>query len=369
MKLKILQENLAESIQVASRFTSNRAQLPVLGNIYLSSEKNKLVISATNLEMSFTTSIGSQVEKEGKITVPARVLADLVGNLNPGSLNIETDKEQLLISGDDNRFSISGMNVSDFPSVPQSIGKSNVVLSNQDLLDSLSRVLFAVSSDETRPILTGVLIIFKDKDVHFIATDGFRLSQRKIKVRESFKKEEKVIIPKNILGELVRLAKGEDIKMEIKKEDKQVIFAFEKAILSSRTIEGEFPDYERIIPKSSSIKVGVDREDLLRAVKLISVFARDSGNVAKIKVGKEALTLSAESQLSGSGEEKIDAKVESEVEDLIIAFNFRFLEEFLNSTDGETIEIGLGDANAPGVFKDPKDLNYLHLIMPVRIQS
>ena len=133
MKLRILQETLSESLQIASRFTSNRTQLPVLGNIYLSSEKNKLVISATNLEMSFTTSIGSQVEKEGKITIPTRVIVDLIGNLNPGSLSLETDKEQLVVSGNQNKFNLSGMNVSDFPSVPQSIGKTSISLANQDL--------------------------------------------------------------------------------------------------------------------------------------------------------------------------------------------------------------------------------------------
>lgn len=371
MKLKVLQESLSESLHTALRFTSSRAQLPVLGNIYMSSEKNKLIVSATNLEMSFTTSVGSQVEKEGKITVPGRVIVDLVTNLNPGTLNIEADKERLIISGEENKFNVSGMNVSDFPAIPQTIGKSYVELSNQDLVNALSKVLFAVSGDETRPILTGVLLIFKDKEVHFIATDGFRLSRKKIKVKEVFKKEEKVIIPKNVLGELVRLAKSEDIKLEIKKDDKQVVFAFEKAVLASRTIEGEFPDFERIIPKTSSIKIEVDREDFLRAVKLISVFARDSGNVEKIKVIKGALELSAESQLSGSGEEKINAKISGDNtgSDITIAFNFRFLEELLTSVGGETIEIRLTDANSPGVFIDPKEPDYLHLIMPVRIQG
>lgn len=369
MKLKILQETLAESIQTASRFTSNRTQLPVLGNIYLSSEKNKLIISATNLEMSFTTSIGSQVEKEGKITVPAKVIVDLINNLNPGSISLETDKEQLVVVGNQNKFNISGMNVSDFPPVPQNVGKANITLPNQDLLDALSKVLFAVSVDETRPVLTGVLIILKGNEVDFIATDGFRLSQKKLKVKQNFKKEEKVIIPKNILSELARLAKGEDIKMEIKRQDKQAIFAFEKIVLSSRVIEGDFPDFERIIPKTSSVKIEVDRQEMLRATKLISVFARDSGNVAKIKVGKDSLTFSAESQSSGSGEEKIDAKVEGETDGLSIAFNYRFLEELLNSIEADTVEIALTDSNAPGVFKDPKDTNYLHLIMPVRIQE
>ena len=213
------------------------------------------------------------------------------------------------------------------------------------------------------------MVILKGNEVDFIATDGFRLSQKKLRVKQNFKKEEKVIIPRNILSELARLTKGEDVKMEIKRADKQVIFAFEKIILSSRVIEGEFPDFERIIPKTSTIKIEVDREEMLRATKLISVFARDSGNVAKIKVNKGSLTFSAESQSSGSGEEKIDAKIDGGASDLSIAFNYRFLEDFLNSIEADSVEIELTDANAPGVFKDPKDTDYLHLIMPVRIQE
>src|SRR3989304_228285 len=371
MKLKILQENLSDALHIASRFTSSRAQLPVLGNILFLAKNNKLSISATNLEMSILLNLGSQVEKEGEITIPARTISDLITNLTPGTLVLEAEKEQLSILGEGTKAVLSGMNTSDFPSIPQNVGRAFATLPKSDILDALSKVLYAVSVDETRPVLTGVLIIFRNKEIIFVSTDGFRLSQKRVKVEEAWGKEETVILPKNELIELTRLVKDEKIKLEFKKEDKQVLFGFDNLLLISRIIDGEFPDFERIIPKSSSYKINVDRDDLLRAVKLSSVFARDAGNVVRLKVTQEGIELNAESQLGGSGENKIEAKIEGEgkSEHMVIAFNYRFLEDFLNSLDSEDVLISLTDPNSPGVFTDPKDPNFLHLIMPVRIQS
>lgn len=374
MKLKILQENLNEAFHITSRFTSSHVQLPVLANVLLSARNNKLLVSATNLEMSVSITLGAQVEGEGEITVPSRIITDLVSNLPLGTISLESEKEQLIISGEEFKSNISGMNSSDYPSLPKEIGKTSLNLENKALIEGLSQVLFAVSTDETRPFLTGILFVFKGKEALIVATDGFRLSRKKITLDSNIK-EEKIIIPKGILGELSRLLKSENVKFEYRKDDKQVVFAVDKMILASRVIEGEFPDFERIIPKTSNIKVFVDKEELLRAVKLASVFAREAANVVKIIIRKDAIELAAESQLSGSGENKVDAKVEflegdyDDDKKLSIAFNYRFLEDFVNSVTGEEVQIGLNDPNSPGVFTDPKDSNYLHLIMPVRIQS
>jgi len=374
MKLKILQENLNEAFHITSRFTSSHVQLPVLANVLLSAKNNKLLVSATNLEMSVSITLGAQVEGEGEITVPSRVITDLVSNLPLGTISLESEKEQLIISGEEFKSNISGMNSSDYPSLPKEIGKTSLNLENKALIEGLSQVLFAVSTDETRPFLTGTLFVFKGKEALIVATDGFRLSRKKITLDSNIK-EEKIIIPKGILGELTRLLKGENVKFEYKKDDKQVIFGVDKMILASRVIEGEFPDFERIIPKTSNIKVLLDKEELLRAIKLTSVFAREAANVVKIIIRKDAIELAAESQLSGSGENKVDARVEflegdyDDSKRLSIAFNYRFLEDFVNSVAGEEVQISLNDANSPGVFTDPKDSNYLHLIMPVRIQT
>ncbi|KKU12401.1 MAG: polymerase III subunit beta protein [Candidatus Woesebacteria bacterium GW2011_GWA1_45_8] len=368
MKLQVLQENFSKALTTASHFTSSRAQLPVLGNILLSASKTKLSVSSTNLEISIALSIGAKIDKEGSITVPSRVITDLVSNLPSATIELEAEKEQLKISSEKFHSTVSGMNSSDFPEVPQSVGKGAFSLPKQDFLQALSQVIFAASIDETRPVLTGVLLIFKKGQLIMVATDGFRLSQKKIALQSSTK-EGKLILPKNVLAEVSRLAAEEgDLLLEIRPNENQSVFALDGTILSSRVLEGEFPDFERIIPKESNIKVSLDKEELLRAVKLSSVFARDSANIVAIKVLKEVVEISSESQLAGSQEAQVEAKVEGNAKDFEISFNFRFLEEFLHAAKGEGVQMEFSSSSSPGVFIDPSDPSFLHLIMPVRIQ-
>lgn len=371
MKLTVLQENLNDALHIASRFTSPKAQLPVLANLLLSAEKNRLIISSTNLEISSSVSIGAKVENVGQITVPSRTLTDIVANLKPGSVNLNSDKEHLEIRLDGFTSSVSGMNASDFPSVPKELGKSSVTLKAKKFSEVLSYVLFAVSTDETRPVLTGVLMIIDPDKLELVATDGFRLSRSQLRLGKSGKIDsDRLIIPKTALSELSRLGAGEnEIGFSFNKEESRVVFSVGNTILSSRIIEGDFPDFEKIIPKNNQVKLDLNKEDFLRSVKLASVFARDSANVVKIEIGKKNINITSESSQSGSQKNSVDAKVQGLTEDISIAFNYRFLEEFLGSVTGENVLVEINDASSPGVFLDPKDKNYLHLIMPVKLQE
>lgn len=371
MKLQILQEDFSKVISIASRFTSPKAQLPILGNILLSSSGTKLSVAATNLEVSISISIGAQVEKEGEITIPARVISDLVSNLPSGQTSLEAKKEQLKISAQGFSSLISGMNTGDFPSVPSSLAKEVVKLPKEDFITALSQVSFAASVDETRPVLTGVLFIFQPSGLTLVATDGFRLSQKKIPLK-AVKEKKRVILPRLALSEIPRLSGDEEnISFSFRDKDNQVVFGLSKAILSSRILEGEFPNFEKIIPKESNYKINLDKEELLRAVKLASVFARDSANVVKFKAKKGVVEISAESPHTGRQETQVDAKVEgvTEKKPFSISFNYRFLEDLLNAVEGDEVQINFSGPSAPGVFTDPKDKSFLHLIMPVRIQS
>jgi DNA polymerase-3 subunit beta len=370
MKLQVLQDKLSNGLNVASRFASTRAQLPVLGNILFTTKKNKLLLSSTNLEISVAVSIGAQVKKEGEITIPSRTITDLINNLPNEVVNLDTEKEKMLIKTENFESTLSGMNAADFPDVPQTAGRGFLTLPSENFKEALCQVLFAASVDETRPILTGVLFIFKKRNLTMVATDGFRLSQKKLSLK-GIDKSKKVIIPKNALNELLRLSgDDEEVKFGLKKSDNQVVFAFDNVTLSSRILEGEFPDFEKIIPKKSEYKIGVDKQEFLRAVKLASVFARDSANIVRLKVKKKSMDISAESQQSGEQKTELDVKVDGDTgKGFEIAFNYRFLEEFLNAIGGEDVELRFSDPSAPGVFLDPKDKDYLHLIMPVKTQS
>ena len=375
MKVQVLQENLSKTLATVSRFTSSHAQLPLLSNILLSARSNKLIASATNLENSISTTIGAKVEKEGEITIPARIITELVSNLNPGPISLESEKEQLKIIHKGFSSSLMGVVSTDFPSVPQSLDKEAFSLEKKDLVEALSQLLFAVSVDETRPILTGVLFIFNKNSVELVATDGFRLSRKTLE-EKSLPKESRVVLPKTILLEVARQStEVEEISCCFRAKDNQVIFKVGESILSSRIIQGTFPDFEKIIPKNTDLNYLVGKEEFLQAVKLASVFARDSGNVVKLTLKKDGIEISAESATTGSQKTSLEAKLESSVgshktADLLeISFNFRFLEEFLQSIKGDSVHLGFNSSDSPGVFTDPNDKNFLHLIMPVKVEA
>lgn len=370
MQFKVLQEDFSKCLNTALRFTSTKIQLPVLANILLKTEKGKLIIKATNLETSISLSIGAKVEKEGEITVPAKVMAEIVSNLGMGQIDFEVDHEKLKIVTSRFKSVVTGMNSSDFPKVADKIPSEALEISSLVLSDALSDTLFSVSGDESRPVLTGVLMLLNKEEVVFVGTDGFRLSQKKIDFK-GVNEVEHLILPKNAISEVVRLSAGVDtVGFFYNKTDNLAIFAFANTVLTTRIIEGEFPDFEKIIPKTSKITIRIDKEEMVQAVKLASVFAKDAANVIKMKVLKDSVIILAESSKSGVQEMKIDAKVEGEAGDeSIIAFNYRFLEEFLNTVKNEEIVIKFSDPNSPVIFLDPSDKDFLHIIMPVRLQN
>ena len=371
MKLQILQENLEKAVSITSRFASTRAQLPILGNILLSTQKSKIYISSTNLEISASVQVGAKIEKEGEISVPAKVISELVANLPRETVELMAEKEQLKVSVSGFSSTILGMNSADFPKIPNTINKEKALsFSQEELVKALGQVLFATSTDETRPVLTGILFLFGKNSLSLVATDGFRLSRKTLILKSGKTDTDNVVIPKGVLSELIRTtAEGGEILFDVQEKEKQVIFGVGNVILTSRLLEGEYPDFEKIIPKSSSVKVLLDKEEFARAVKLASIFARESANIVKIKVMKDSVNVSAESSAAGSQETKVDAKVESGEKNFEIAFNYRFVEEFLHSVAGEEVKMEFSGVSAAGVFTDTSDSSYLHLIMPVKVQS
>ncbi|MGA2910456.1 MAG: DNA polymerase III subunit beta [Candidatus Microgenomates bacterium] len=371
MKLQILQENLEKAVSITSRFASVKAQLPILGNILLSTQKSKIYISSTNLEISASVQVGAKIDEEGEISIPSKVISELVANLPKETISLTAEKEQLKISASGFSSTILGMNSSDFPKVINSLSKEKaIVFSQEELSKALGQVVFATSTDETRPILTGVLFLFGKNSISLVATDGFRLSRKTFLVKEVKGSENSVVIPKGVLGELLRtVSENGEILFGLQEKEKQVVFSLGDVVLTSRLLEGEYPDFEKIIPKSSNIKILLDKEELTRAVKLASIFARESANIVKLQILKDEIKVSAESSSAGSQETSVEAKIESSQKDFEIAFNYRFLEDFLHSVQGEEVKMEFSGVSSAGVFTDTSDNSYLHLIMPVKVQS
>lgn len=371
MKFQILQENLNKAINITSRFASTKAQLPILGNVLISTKKSKIYISSTNLEISASVQVGAKIEEEGELSIPAKVVSEVVSNLPKETINISSEKEQLKLSTVGFSSTILGMESTDFPKVPNSLEKDNVIsFSKDEISKSLGQVTFATSMDETRPILTGVLFIFKKKSLFLVATDGFRLSKKEITLKNEGKLVQNAVVPKGVLSEISRgIFEEDEILFDLQEKEKQITFGIGDTVLTSRLLEGEYPDFEKIIPKESSLKVFLDKEEFLRAVKLASVFARESANVIKLKILKDSIKISGESGSAGSQETEVDARVEKTDSGISfeIAFNYHYIEDFLHSVSGEEVLMEFTNISAPGVFTDSSDSKYLHLIMPVKI--
>ena len=385
MKLTIPQESFARALNIASRFTTPKVQLPILANVYLSAKKNTLTISATNLEISVSLQIPSDITEDGDITIPARTLTDIITNLKKGDVSISTDDALVLIKASGFNGKVPGMPGDDFPVVPKELGKTAISIKTADFSDALSKMLYAVSVDESRPILTGVLCILKNKELTLVSTDGFRLSKTTLAL--DTEGEGTFIVPKGIVSEIVRTKdEGDTLSFSYTKEENQFICKIGNTILSSRLIDGNFPDFDRIIPKTTTTTILVGKSDLLRAVKIASIFAKDSANVIKMKIGESDLSISADSSQKGNEETVIDAEVsdsnkkgESNTTNHLsialdgtsqaIAYNCKFIEDFLSNMIGDELSISLTTPSAPTIFSDLKDTGFLHIIMPIKLQS
>ncbi len=372
MKVQILQENLNKGLNVASRSISTKAQLPVLANVLIKTDKNRLQISATNLENGVSLWLGAKIEKEGEITIPARILSEVVSSLPAGKIDLEVTENSLSLSSGGYSAKLNGISASEFPKQPVYSTENLFSIPAEKLLLAIGQVAFSAATDDGRPVLTGVLIKIKGKELSMIATDGYRLSLRRTELEVSVKEEVSVILPAKTLLEVARIIAEEkglngQVSLGYTKEQNQVVFVFPDLELYSRVIEGEFPDYEKIIPQTNNSKIFTDKESFNRAVKIVSVFTKESANIVKLEAEDGRLKMSANSPQVGENTNCLEIKLEGEK--IEIAFNFRFLQGFLNAISAQEIIIETNGSLSPGVFKEGGNNDFLHIIMPVRLQT
>lgn len=371
MKTTVLQENFYKGLAFAYRFVPNKVQLPILSNFLLEVKNGQIIISATNLESGIKIVIPAKVEEEGSVIVPAKTLTEMIAGFPKDKISLSIKDKKLEVICQGHKVLINMLPTQEFPSFPQPAKKKKIIL-KQELLKELShKILFSASQDETRPTLTGILVLLKKELVTFVATDGFRLSlmtKKGVIVEE----EDEILLPAKILLEASRVVadfgqEEKQLSLEIIKESNQVIFWGEEFSLFGRIIEGKFPPYEKIIPKSFVSEAVVDKESLLDSVKIASIFARDAANLLKIKTGKKLINVSANAPQTGENTNEVEAQTEGEETE--IAFNSRYLLDFLNNTEEEQVRIQFSGALNPAVFKGKKDEEFFHIIMPVRVQG
>ncbi len=374
MKVSVLQENLTRGLGTVGRGVATRSTLPILANVLIRTDNGRLKLTTTNLEIGVNAWIGAKVEDEGGITVPAKLLADFVNSLPPGqvdlSLNVRT--KTLHVQSAAYEANVKGIDAEEFPPIPTVPDKPTTRVPQGTLRRMINEVAFVAATDDSRPVLTGVLTRLEGEELTFVAADPYRLGIRRGALLGKVDPPIEVIIPARSLFELARIIGDDDapVDIAITQNKSQVIFHAADVDLVTRLIEGQFPNYRQVIPSSFSTRVVVEREELLKATKLASYFARDAANIVRLQVTPNdgtPLVVSANAAEVGDNVSRVEATVEGNA--VQIAFNARFLADALSSLTAPEVALELGGALAPGVLKVVGEDTYLHVVMPLRIPT
>jgi DNA polymerase III subunit beta len=372
VKLSVMQENLARGLSVVSRAVSNRSTLPVLANVLLKTEDAGLKLTATNLEIGITYWVPGKIEADGSTTVPAKLLTDLVNSLPSG------DRVDLALQPGDTlhlkcgRFEthIKGIDADEFPAIGAAGERPTTRVAQNVLRRALAETAFAAASDEARPILTGVLARFEGDQLTLAAADNYRIAVKTISILDAVP-ETSVVIPARALNELARILADVDDPVEIvlAAGKNQILFHVDGIDLVSRLIDGQFPNYQQVVPTSHTTRAVLDREELLRAVRPAALIAHESANIVKLQVsadGEPGITVSANAEV-GDHVGQVEAAVEGD--GTTIAFNARYLADVLTNVAADQFALELNGPLSPGVFKPLGDDQYIHVVMPVRTTS
>ena len=372
MKLSVMQENLARGLSVVSRAVSNRSTLPVLANVLLKTEDAGLKLTATNLEIGITYWVPGKIESDGATTVPARLLTDLVNSMPSGDrvdLTLQPADTLHLRCG---RFEshIKGIDADEFPAIGAAGERPTTRIAQNVLRRALAEIVFAAASDEARPILTGVLARFEGDRLTLAAADNYRIAVKTIPILDAVP-ETSVVIPARALNELARILADVDDPVEVVLAGgrNQVHFHLDGVDLVSRLIDGQFPNYQQVVPQSHTTRAILDREELLRAVRPAALIAHESANIVKLQIssdGEPGITVSANAEV-GDHVGQVEATVEGD--GTTIAFNARYLADVLTNVTADQFVLELNGPLSPGVFKPVGDDQYIHVVMPVRTTS
>ncbi len=365
MELSVTQENLSRALTAVSRVASAKSGLPILGNILLRTEGNRLLVAATNLEIAATYYVGAKIAKKGSITLPARLVAEFVNSLPKAPVELSTKGTHMTITSGSYTSVINGVDADDFPELPTIDEKEAVhyTVEAHDFKQALGQTVITSSSDATRPVLTGVYWHSVDGKLVLAATDGYRLSER---VLMDSKSEISAIVPTSSIQEVMRTLHDSIEQIEVLFDNTQVRFRVGEAEITSRLIDGNYPDYKQLIPAKSDTVVTLPADEFIRIVKIAGLFARESGGSVVLSADKEAKRLNVHSIASELGENTSAADADITA-DGSITLNARYVSEALSVIDGDEIEFRFSGKLSPCVLSVPgKKANYTHIIMPLK---
>jgi DNA polymerase-3 subunit beta len=362
MKLQVTQENLNKALGTVARVANTRGTLPVLANVLIKTVNNRLSIAATNLDIAITHYIGSKVSEEGSITVPARLMQDFVSSLPSGVIDLNLDEYKLNISTDQYQSVINGVSAEEFPVMPAIENGKTWTVSGSQLKKSLQQVVMAASTDEARPVLTGVLLHTNDGKLFMAATDSYRLAEKQLGDNTE---EISLLVPVSAMQDLLRILSDFEGEVEVTSDEQQILFRVGDVELVARLIEGKYPDYRKLIPQDFAVTANLKRADFLNVTKVSSLFARESAGSITINVDEETQNLSIRSVASQLGENTATANAKVTGTG-VITLNSRYLMDALHALNGDDVIFSFNGKLEPTVIRDPSAEDYTHIIMPLK---
>jgi DNA polymerase-3 subunit beta len=369
MHLTCPQDHLLRAVQTAGRAISPRASMPILGNVLLETTKNGAKLAATDLELGIEAFVSGTVTEGGAVTLPARILTDIVTNLPeaPVEITVADGESKAVITSESVRFEILGLPATDFPLMPSEDGTVVVKFDAGLLRTMIRQTSFAVSTDETRPFLTGVYLTVEGEQGNLVATDGGRLAVRRARMRGAARSKVAAIVPSKTMAELVRVLGSVEGEVSVASHENQLIFSLPGMRFVSRLIAGQFPNYEQVIPKEFKQRITVGTERLLRGVRRASITAKDSANVVRLDAAEGRLTVSSNTPDVGRAQEDIEVSVEGDA--IPVAFNAKFLIDALANIDAPDVHFDLTGPLSPGVLHPTSSADYVYVLAPVRVYS
>lgn len=378
MKLTITQDNFKKAVSITERIVGKQIALPILENILFETKHGMLKVSATNLEIGVVFRIGAKIENEGSITIPARIIGSFVSNLPPhGAVILEKKNSVLQITSGFYRAQIKGTEAQEYPIIPESENNPLFSLSPEMLKKAASQILSCAATDNARPELTGINVIFYEKDIHLAATDSFRLAEAIIPIEvvkdiyaNFVAKNQSIIIPAQTLSEVLRIVEGDNQKIQVAIEENQIFFSIGSAKIVSRLINGKYPEYKHIIPQKFATQIMVTKDDLLRAIKVSSIFTNSKSGEILLTARDKKIVI--ESQSVESGENKTEVVADIRGPEQKIVFNPRYILDGINSVSTNSLDLFINNGSSPAVIKmvDEKSLKpinlFTYVVMPIK---
>lgn len=363
MKFSLLKDSFEEKLNNAIRFSMSRiSSVPLLQGGLLTMSDGLLELISTNLNEFFYTSLKVDSQEKASVVLDIKKIVEFIHFLPSGKIDIEIQGGELTIQSGKTKAAFNTAAPSDFPTPPKIEGKK-YILKEAFLKNSLPLILFSAAGDESRPILTGINFKEVDGEIYVVSTDGFRLSLLTHKKEENFPTS--LIIPSHVLVEITRMGQNlKEVEVVVSESEKMFVFTIGDMKIYSRMIDGDFPPFQRVVPTTYKTKTIIDRDEFLRNIKLSSVFARELSNIIIFQIRKDGIYVKP--KVKGEGDTVIFQEAVVEGDEQNIAFNFKFVLDFLNNVSAKKIIFEMTEKNAPGVFKMEENKNFLHIIMPVR---